>query len=303
MDYHTVARIPQNHYQGSTKPAGILQEVALKRKRNIGIIVLQIAIMKTTALIPLLLVILSFFVFMPAGISQPSPFSSQVFVNEKGDSLLYRQLIPDYAVGRCYPLVVFLHGAGERGKDNDAQLKWGVTNFGNDENKKLHPAIVIAPQCPDSLDWASITCDNKIQKCILNNAPSKPMQLLIALIHELSAKLAIDTNRIYITGLSMGGVGTYEAIQRYPHLFAAAVPVCAAGDTSRATAMKDVPIWIFHGAEDGGISPAYPLSMVEALTRAGAHPGYTQYPEVGHFAWTAAYSDPMMFEWMFRQHK
>src|SRR5439155_9535595 len=132
---------------------------------------------------------------------------------------------------------------------------------------------------------------------------SKPMQLLISLIQQLKKTLPIDTNRVYITGLSMGGFGTFDAIERYPGLFAAAVPVCGGGDVSKAASISHIPMWVFHGAEDPAVNPVLSLNMFVALTKAGAHPGFTQYPEVGHFSWIGAYSDPAMIDWMFRQHK
>ena len=101
----------------------------------------------------------------------------------------------------------------------------------------------------------------------------------------------------------MGGYGTYDAIERYPDLFAAAVPVCGGGDISKAAVIAHIPIWIYHGAEDPAVNPVYSLDMLQALTKAGAHPGFTQYPEVGHFSWLGAYSDQLMIEWLFRQHK
>jgi predicted peptidase len=234
--------------------------------------------------------------------AQPSRFSNNIFIN-KGDTLRYRQLYPDADPLRKYPLVIFLHGSGERGSDNDAQLKWGVTNFATDENMKLHPALVIAPQCPANMAWANfLNKENSTEKHLLPS-PTKPMELVIALIQQLKKTMPVDTNRIYITGLSMGGYGTYDAIERYPNLFAAAVPVCGGGDVSKAATIAKIPIWIFHGAEDAAVSPLYSLEMLDALTKAGAHPGFTQYPEVGHFSWLAAYSDTMMLEWLFRQHK
>ena len=129
------------------------------------------------------------------------------------------------------------------------------------------------------------------------------MKLLIELIQQVIKKLPVDTNRIYITGLSMGGFGTYDAIERYPHLFAAAVPVCGGGDVSCAATIVHIPIWIFHGAEDAAVNPVHSLNMLGALTKAGAHPGFTQYPEVGHFSWLGAYNDELMMEWLFRQRK
>lgn len=241
---------------------------------------------------------------MAAGLTQaqPSRFSREKYIGN-GDTLQYRMLFPDADRMRKYPLVIFLHGSGERGSDNDAQLKWGVMNFATDQNMIAHPAIVIAPQCPERQQWSSLTSNPERTRMTLNAEPSRSMHLLIALIHELETKMPIDTNRIYITGLSMGGYGTYDALERYPHLFAAAVPVCGAGDTSRAASIAHIPMWIYLGAEDPAVNPLNGLAMLEALTHAGAHPGFTQYPEVGHFSWLGAYSDPLMMEWLFRQHK
>ena len=235
--------------------------------------------------------------------SQPSRFSFNKFGNDKGDTLSYRMLFPDANNMRKFPLVIFLHGSGERGSDNDAQLKWGVMNFATDENMSEHPAIVIAPQCPEKITWSNFSRTKVTSETRLLPEPTKPMELLIGLIKQLSKTMPIDTNRIYITGLSMGGFGTYDAIERYPGVFAAAVPVCGGGDPSRAASIANIPIWIYQGAEDPAVAPSYALDMLEALTKAGAHPGFTQYPEVGHFSWIGAFSDPKMIEWLFKQHK
>jgi len=235
--------------------------------------------------------------------SQPSRFSREKYVGEKGDTLYYRMLYPDANPLRKYPLVIFLHGSGERGSDNDAQLKWGVMNFATDQNMAAHPALVVAPQCPEKLTWSNVDRGQNGGSLSLKAEPSEPMALVLGLIRQLVKTMPVDTNRIYITGLSMGGYGTYDVIERYPHLFAAAVPVCGGGDTSKAASIAHLPMWIFHGAEDPAVSPVYDLRMLEALTRAGAHPGFTEYPEVGHFSWIEAYSDPLMMEWLFRQHK
>jgi len=241
--------------------------------------------------------------FRQAYSQSPARFSMQKYGNGKGDTLQYRLLFPDADTLRRYPLVVFLHGSGERGSDNEAQLKWGVSNFATDHNMTLHPAIVIAPQCPEKDGWSNFTRGKTSADIHLMATPSKPMDLLIGLIQELIKKMPVDPNRIYITGLSMGGYGTFDAIERYPDLFAAAVPVCGGGDLSKADLIAHIPIWIFHGAEDPAVKTAYSLDMAEALTKAGAHPGLTIYPEVGHFSWLGAYSDQAMIEWLFRQHK
>jgi predicted peptidase len=191
--------------------------------------------------------------------AQTNRFSANRYLNSKGDTLNYRLLIPDADTLRKYPLVIFLHGSGERGNDNEAQLKWGVLNFASDQMMMSHPAIVVAPQCPSNMGC--------------------------------------------ITGLSMGGFGTYDAIERYPNLFAAAMPVCGGGDISRAASIAHIPIWNFHGAEDPAVDPRLSAGMLDALMKAGAHPGFTFYPESGHFSWLAAYSDPLAIEWLFRQRK
>jgi len=243
-----------------------------------------------------------FYISVQPAFSQSLRFSFNKYI-DKGDTLNYRQLYPDSDTMRKYPLVIFLHGSGERGKDNEAQLKWGVMNFATDQNMMLHPALVIAPQCPEQVSWSNFSREKNTTEMHLQPTPTRPMELLIGLIHQLIKTMPVDSNRIYITGLSMGGYGTYDAIERYPHLFAAAVPVCGGGDASKAASIAHIPIWIVHGAEDPAVNPLYSLDMLQALTKAGAHPGFTQYPEVGHFSWLGAYSDPMIMEWMFRQRK
>lgn len=249
--------------------------------------------------LPCLLIILFCLTINPHTNAQPSLFSYEQYINADGDTLRYRQLMSDYDPDSKYPLVIFLHGSGERGNDNNAQLKWGVQGFASDEVMKMHPSIVIAPQCPEGLQWGNFNRkDMTLQK-----DPSKPMKLLIELIRQTIKNMPVDTSRIYITGLSMGGFGTFDAISRYPDLFAAAVPVCGGGDIAKAESIAHIPIWIFHGALDQTVPPVLSQKMVEALTEAGANPGYTQYPEAGHFSWIAAYSDPMMIAWLYSQRK
>jgi predicted peptidase len=243
------------------------------------------------------------FILQYAGdlVAQPALFEYKQYAS-KGDTLLYRQLSPDYNTSRRYPLVIFLHGSGERGTDNEAQLKWGAMHFADPQTMMIYPAYVIAPQCPPDEQWANFRRD-KDGEMPVQSAPTTPMRLVIELIREMKATLPIDSNRIYITGLSMGAFGTFDALARYPDLFAAAVPVCGGGDTSKAPVFAHVPIWIFHGAEDPAVDATLSIQMADSLTKAGAHPGLTIYPEVGHFSWLGAYAVPHMMEWMFRQHK
>ncbi|MBP9601816.1 MAG: prolyl oligopeptidase family serine peptidase [Lutibacter sp.] len=231
--------------------------------------------------------------------SQESLFSFEKYTNEKGEILNYRQLVSDYDEVSKYPLVIFLHGSGERGNDNVAQLKWGVQNFATSQNLKMYRPIVIAPQCPENSSWENFSEDG----LLMESTPSEPMKLVIELIKKTIKELPVDPNRIYITGVSMGGFGTFDAIMRYPNLFAAAVPVCGGGDISKAAEISHIPMWIFHGALDEAVNPKRSLDMVQALTKEGGRPGFTQYPKAGHFSWIAAYSDEMMMQWLFSQRK
>ena len=167
-----------------------------------------------------------FFCISKNALSQPPLFSYETYKNAGGDSLLYRFLFPDNGPTRKYPLVIFLHGSGESSNDNNAQLKWGVMNFATDENMKKYPAFVIAPQCPQNMSWSN-TGRGKNGEIILQNTPAKPMQLLMDLISDVIKKFHVDTNRIYITGLSMGGYGTFDALERYPHFLQQPSPFAA----------------------------------------------------------------------------
>jgi len=226
---------------------------------------------------------------------QTDRFSKETFKNEKGE-LNYRFLEPDANPNRKLPLIIFLHGSGERGNDNESQLKWGVQQFATDENLKRFPAFVAAPQCPKEGQWSSYGG-------VFQSKPTPPLDLVRDLISALVEKHPIDQKRIYITGLSMGGFGTFDALARYPELFAAAVPVCGSGDPATVERFSHVPIWIYTGAEDEAVRPERTIKMFNALMEAGAKPGFTQLPEVGHFSWIAGYSDELLIEWLFRQRK
>ena len=247
--------------------------------------------------------IMAILIAIGANAQVPNTFSAKSYTNGKGDTLYYRQLTPDANPTRHYPLLIFLHGSGERGADNISQLKWGVMNFATEQNQLKYPAVIIAPQCPANMGWTGPGGDRAANTAPLAASPTKPMELLLALIKKIRAEGQIDTSRIYITGLSMGGFGTFDAIEREPGLFAAAVPVCGGGDPAKAVSLAHLPIWIFTGAEDPAVNPEFSLNMLQALWKAGAHPGFTMLPEVGHFSWLGAYTDPLMMEWLFRQRK
>jgi predicted peptidase len=202
-----------------------------------------------------------------------------------------------------YPLVVFLHGSGERGNDNEAQLKHGVASFATDAERKKHPCFLVAPQCPAEGQWANVRYQRRAASYPLADKPSEPGALVLGLIAALEKDYRIDPSRIYLTGLSMGGFGTWDLLSRKPDRFAAALPVCGAGDVKQAKKIAAVPVWVFHGDKDGAVPVECSRVMVEALKEAGGRPVYTEYEGVGHDSWTQTYRNGPVLDWLFAQKK
>jgi predicted peptidase len=224
----------------------------------------------------------------------------RIFTDKDGRTLQYRLLKPhNYDAKQKYPLVLFLHGAGERGKDNEKQLIHGVAEFAKEENRKKYPCFVIAPQCPTGSGWSDFLSKKKAP----SKEQSEPGRLAVELVESLQKELSIDPKRLYITGLSMGGYGTWDIIARHPDLFAAAVPICGGGDPGQAEKFAKLPIWVFHGGKDPVVKPERSREMVEAIKKAGGEPKYTEYPEVGHNSWVKAYQDADMMAWLFAQKR
>ncbi len=220
----------------------------------------------------------------------------------QGRKLLYRLLKPqDYNPEQKYPLVLFLHGAGERGDDNQAQLKHVVRIFVAAENRQKYPCFVLAPQCPAGEKWVDVNWG--VPAHTQPAAPAPAMDLSLRLIEQLQKQYSIDADRLYVTGLSMGGYGTWDVIARRPDLFAAAVPMCGGGDEKTAPRIAGVPIWNFHGALDGAVPVARSRSMIAALKEAGAKPRYTEYPDCGHNCWDRAVAEPELLPWLFAQRR
>jgi predicted peptidase len=218
-----------------------------------------------------------------------------------GDNVLpYRLMSPgNPKPGQKYPLVIFLHGAGERGNDNNVQLVHGVKEFANAQAREKFPCFLIAPQCPTGKRWVEV--DWSAKQHDMPPKPSEPLNWLLALLEQMKKEKPIDTDRIYVTGLSMGGYGTWDLLSRHAEMFAAAVPVCGGGDDAKASVMKGVPIWVFHGAKDTAVIPERSRNMVAAVKKAEGNIKYTEYPEVGHDSWNKAYADPELLPWMFGQ--
>jgi predicted peptidase len=198
-------------------------------------------------------------------------FEKREFTDASGDKLLYRLLKPEgYDPNQKYPLVVFLHGAGERGSDNTTQLVHGMADFASDKIMEKYPAIVIAPQCPDGKQWVEVPWT--VDEHQMPKEPSRPLAQTLELMTALQKEFSIDRDRLYITGLSMGGFGVWDAIQRQPELFAATAPVCGGGDVALAKRIKDVPTWAFHGDQDGVVKVRRSRDMIAAMKAAGGSP-------------------------------
>ena len=217
------------------------------------------------------------------------------------ETFRYRLLKP-HNTSEPMPLVVFLHGAGERGTDNRLQLLYLPEQLAQDRWRTRFPCYVLAPQCRPDRKWMNVDWSAPGDP----QMPSDPSEQLLAVMQMLEKTIAeenIDRSRIYLTGLSMGGFGTWELIARKPELFAAAAPVCGGGDPSKAAGFASLPIWVFHGDKDSVVRPELSRSMVEALKKAGGMPKYTEYPGVGHDSWTATYADPAFMDWLFAQKR
>jgi len=224
----------------------------------------------------------------------------RTYTDKSEAKLPYRLLKPEKIEEKMmYPLVVFLHGAGERGDDNNKQLIHGVAEFAKPEHRKKYPCFLIAPQCPTGKSWAGFGRNSKTGDA--PDQPTEPMRLTLDLIGALQKEFPIDPKRIYITGLSMGGFGTWDALARKPELFAAAVPICGGGDASKVSRYAKTPIWVFHGAKDTVVKPELSQKMIAALKKAGGDPKYTEYPNEAHASWVPAYEDEEMFAWLFAQ--
>ncbi len=231
-------------------------------------------------------------------------FHEASYQNSKQQTLNYRVMKPEIDEGKQYPLVLFLHGAGERGDNNRAQLVHGMRDFASSKNRRDYPAWVIAPQCPRGEKWVDIPWDGTTIK--MPEEPSRSLTLCRELIDQLvSEEPTIDPNRIYVTGLSMGGFGTYDAVCRWPELFAAAAPICGGGDDRPeiVNRLKQIPLWVAHGDADAVVKPELSRRMVAAINAIGGDVKYIEMKGIGHDSWTATYADPKFMAWLFSQSK
>ena len=237
-------------------------------------------------------------------------FEEREFSNSSGGRLDYRLFRPaNYDPSKQYPLVVYLHGAGGRGDDNLKQLTggnaWGTRLLSSEKVQRKHPSFVLAPQTNPSRGgsgWGGFGARTAAGRKFVPEPCGDPIDLVIAVIDLLGQEFSLDAERIYVTGQSMGGYGSWGAVTRYPDRFASAAPICGGGDPSAVERIR-IPIWAFHGNADKTVPVEQSRMMIEALKASGAEPRYTEYPGVGHNSWEKAYSDPELVEWLFAQRK
>ncbi|MGC6458863.1 MAG: prolyl oligopeptidase family serine peptidase [Akkermansiaceae bacterium] len=201
-------------------------------------------------------------------------------------------------------MVLFLHGAGERGDNNEAQLKHGVADLLSWLAKEGKPAVVVAPQCARGVWWADLKGDFRSPDGgRLAAKPSTMMSLVFGTVDKIAKQEKVDSKRIYVTGLSMGGFGTFAAVARRPEFFAAAIPICGGGDPTKVGQMRKTPFRVYHGGADRVIPVSASKVMVDALKKAGGDVEMKVYEGVKHDSWSQTYRDPGVWKWLFEQKR
>jgi len=239
-----------------------------------------------------------------------SAYQKNLFAD--GDRVLpYRLLSPLTEPGKKYPLIIFLHGAFEKGEDNELQLQIGGRFFMRDSIRKNYPAFVLFPQCPANDAWAYF--ENKLDLTTGNytnwHFPFKPEPTavtagLLKLISRLLESDSIDKSRVYIAGLSQGGMGVLDIIARKPEWFAAGISMCGAGDPATSNLfMGKTALWFFHGDKDPVVPPVFSEQFYRKLKRAKSTVRFTEYPGVEHNCWVKAFAEPDLMRWLFAQSK
>ena len=230
--------------------------------------------------------------------AQTTDFQAMTYRNARRESLPYRLFVPKaYDKKKRYPLILWLHGSAGRGTDNLKQISGGNTAgshvWTTPEQQASHPCFVVAPQCPEDNSWAT---PDKV-------TPTRPLELVLALLDDLHKTFSLDRQRLYVTGQSMGGFGTWSLIARNPRMFAAAIPVCGGGNDATAAQLTKMPIWAFHGEQDQAVSVVRSRTMIAAIKRAGGKPRYTEYAGAGHVIWDRVFAEPELLPWVFAQKR
>lgn len=252
----------------------------------------------------LIYLILPFFTLIYTFSQNVQQFENNIFVNGN-DTIQYRILYPEkIKTGKKHPLVLFLHGAGERGSDNKRQLTHGARLFLNEQNQKKYPAIVVFPQCPQGIMWTNRQKHKNENGEWLFDFPIDkqspwPALLVDHLVSELIDNDLVDSRRVYIMGLSMGGIGTLEFLYRNPDKYAGAVVICGGHNPELSTVYQDIPIWFFHGGKDNVVPMQYSQEVYNSVKSHNKKTKYTLYPEANHNSWDPAFTETDLLKWLF----
>ncbi|HET6572137.1 MAG TPA: dienelactone hydrolase family protein [Fimbriiglobus sp.] len=215
-------------------------------------------------------------------------FVNKMFKNADGTTSPYVVFVPHAYDGTTpVPVILFLHGAGETKGGKMMPVEQGIAPHIKGRREKSFPAIVVIPQS-EKRTWRADSDDGR---------------RAIAILDATMKEYKTDPNRVYLTGLSMGGFGTWSHAAAYPDRWAAIVPICGGGDPASAAKIKDIPCWVWQGDKDGAVNAKRSREMVEALKKAGGHPRYTELEWIGHDSWDAAYATPDLYAWLFQQKK
>ena len=225
--------------------------------------------------------------------------TAKTYTSSEGLELPYRIYVPaTVAANEKIPTVLFFHGAGERGTNNVAQLLHCLKQLMSYVVDVGHPAVVIAPQCPNGMQWVDTPWSAPSHT--MSEKPSKPMQAAIEMFEKEIAAASVDRSRLYVSGISMGGYGTWDILQRFPEKFAAGMPICGGGDTNLAARLVNIPIHVVHGEKDSAVPVTRSRSMVEAIKTAGGRKiTYLERAGEGHGVWTPTYNDVANLDWLF----
>ena len=248
--------------------------------------------MKKIFALVMALVMLSLCVFSASAAVDVYQTEKRVF-KDNGTTLPYRLVLPEnYDENKSYPLLVFLHGAGERGNDNELQLFHCVQYLANN----LPECIIVAPQCPTGNQWVDTPWANGAYS--IEKVPeSNELKAVVALLDSLQEEFNVDADRIYASGLSMGGFGAWDLMMRHNDYFAAGILVCGGGDPSQAELLKDTPLFVFHGDADTAVPVSGSRDTVQAIKDAGGElVKYVEYAGQGHGIWNTAFAHSGMLE-------
>lgn len=250
------------------------------------------------------IIISSMLLCINTAIAQTPEYEYKTFVSSDGTELNYRLLRPEEEKnGEKYPLVLFLHGAGERGSDNEKQLVHGSRMFLNPVNREKYPAYILFPQCPSEDYWAFRKRPSSFDKISADDSITPILLSVREMLDTYIENPMVDRSRVYIMGLSMGGMGTFDMVIRFPEIFAAAIPICGAADTKRLAEMEGVSFRIFHGDADPTVPVECSRKAYRALKKSKCDVEYYEFPGCGHLSWDPAFNRPDFMEWLFKQKK